>query len=89
MSADLSNSKMIRQIASNNYEELYEALAELSLTQIEVIQMRFWEELTIDQIASVICMTWDEANALIEKTLDELRNLVEKKMNKMPMPQAA
>ena len=83
------NDEIKKKLAANKNEELYRALAELSSLQIEIIQMRFWEELTIDQIASVVCLTWDEADNLINETIAILRSKIEQQISLTPMPQAA
>ena len=83
------NDEIKKKLAANKNEELYRALAELSSFQIEIIQMRFWEELTIDQIASVVCLTWDEVDGLINETLAKLRSKIEQQLSLPPMPQAA
>ena len=83
------NNEIKQRLAANKNVELYRALAELSSLQIEIIQMRFWEELTIDQIASVVCLTWDEVDGLINETLAKLRSKIEQQLALPPMPQAA
>jgi DNA-directed RNA polymerase specialized sigma24 family protein len=89
MNSNSAVTSLVQNISANKYKELYTAISKLSVIQTRVIQMRFWEQLTIDQIASVIGLTWDEADELINLTLKELRFLIENQNHNMPMPQAA
>ena len=89
MNSSSTFNEIKQRLAANGNDELYLALGELSSLQIEIVQMRFWEELTIDQIASVVCLTWDEVDALINETLAKLRSKIEQQLTLTPMPQAA
>jgi DNA-directed RNA polymerase specialized sigma24 family protein len=80
MSVNSSSSELIRKIASSHFEELYEVLASLEIKQWRAIDMRFWQQMTIDQIATALHLSWDDANRLIENTLTELKKTIEDKM---------
>ena len=58
---------------TKTYEPLYKSLNELTMQKQIAIQMRFWDLLTIEQIANRLHLTWDEADRLIETTLCELK----------------
>lgn len=58
---------------TKTYEPLYKSLLELTMQKQIAIQMRFWDLLTIEQIANRLHLTWDEADRLIETTLCELK----------------
>lgn len=57
---------------------LLEALTRLSPEAQRAINLRFWENHTIEEIASKLRMSWEQTDQLIEKTLLELRELLEK-----------
>jgi RNA polymerase sigma factor (sigma-70 family) len=57
-------------------DRLHSCLKELEVTQQIAIQLRFWEELTIEQIANELGLSWDEVNRLIDITLDQLRTKI-------------
>ena len=57
-------------------DRLHSCLKELEATQQIAIQLRFWDELTIEQIANELGLSWDEVNRLIEITLDQLRTKI-------------
>lgn len=37
------------------------------------INLRFWENYTIEEIAEELCISWDEADLLIEQSIISLR----------------
>lgn len=49
------------------------ALTELSPQGQRAINLRFWENYTIEEISDDLRMTWDEADELIEQSLKQLR----------------
>ena len=57
-------------------DRLHSCLEELEATQQIAIQLRFWEELTIEQIADELGLSWDQVNRLIEFTLVQLRTKI-------------
>lgn len=54
-------------------EMLRELLQELSEPKATVIHLRYWEEMTIQQIASALGHTWSSIDSMIEESLEELR----------------
>lgn len=56
--------------------ELHECLIRLEPLQKFVIHLRFWEELEVAQIASIIGKGWDETDHLLENTLTVLRAMI-------------
>lgn len=80
----------MKQLISNNkYEELHKHLLRLNWKQQVAIQMRFWKECTILQIASHLGVSWKEADDLIEGSLKILKEGLTKSMNHSSMPSAA
>jgi DNA-directed RNA polymerase specialized sigma24 family protein len=59
---------------------LGECMDRLTPTQKLALQMRFYEELEIAQIAYVLKMSWDKTDRLLESTFRELRLQIEKKL---------
>lgn len=53
---------------------LHQLLWELNPKQRRVIQLRFWENYTIAEIARELRTSWDETDKLIERILWELRS---------------
>jgi len=79
----------IKIFSENNFEELHESLLKLSSKKQQVVQMRFFDELTIDQISQSLGIAWDETDKLIKTALSDLRAILEEKLNQMSMIQAA
>jgi DNA-directed RNA polymerase specialized sigma24 family protein len=52
---------------------LFSALTKLSPQGQRAINLRFWENYTIEEISETLRMTWDQTDKLIEKSLLELR----------------
>lgn len=52
---------------------LFQALTRLSPEAQRAINLRFWENYTIEEISSVLRMSWDQVDQLIEKSLLDLR----------------
>ncbi len=61
--------------------ELRNCLDKLEIEQKLVIQLRFWENLEIAQIAIVMTTTWDHVNELLEKSLQQLREMMISSLN--------
>jgi len=49
---------------------------QLEPIQKRVIRLRFWEEMTINQIAILTHKSWEQIDHLIEQTLTELRQML-------------
>lgn len=58
-------------------EKLHQSLLRLKPRQQIAIQMRFWEQFSISEIASVLGITWEDADKLIETTLCELKQKIQ------------
>lgn len=52
---------------------LFSALCELSPLAQRAINLRFWENFSIEEIATNLRLTWDQTDQLIEMSLEELR----------------
>jgi len=52
---------------------LLQALTELSPQGQRAINLRFWENYTIEEISEDLRMSWDDADELIEQCLKQLR----------------
>lgn len=89
MKHQLYTEQMKKFISNNKYEEIHIHLLQLSWKQQVAIQMRFWEECTIFQIASHLRVSWDEADDLIETSLKKLKDRVMQSMNHSSKPSAA
>lgn len=74
MKHQLCTEPMKQLISKNKYEELHQHLVRLNWKQQVAIQMRFWEECTILQIASDLGVTWEEADNLIDSALGVLKD---------------
>lgn len=60
-----------------DYIILRNSLAQLSKTERKVIYLRFWENMTIQEIAKMHRMSWERVDNLIDETLLKLRVLHE------------
>lgn len=54
-------------------EVLCELLRGLPEPRATVIYLRYWEEMTIQQIASALGQTWSSIDFMLEESLEELR----------------
>lgn len=79
----------IERFSENNFEELHESLLKLPAAKQQAVQMRFFDDLTIDQIAQQMGITWDETDKLIKHALRDLRAMLEEKLNYTSTIQAA
>ena len=50
----------------------------LSQQERIAIQLRFWENMTIQEIAGLLELSWEQADRLIEDSVQQLRNGFEK-----------
>ena len=55
------------------FGQLCEALAFLSEKQKAVIDMRFWQDMSIQEIANHIGLSWKSTDELIESAINHLR----------------
>ncbi len=53
------------------------------------IQLRFWENLTIQEIAGLLEVSWDQADRLIEDSIQQLRDGFEKFSRAQNVPVAS
>jgi DNA-directed RNA polymerase specialized sigma24 family protein len=61
-------------------EQLHKCISELKPFQKHVLQLRFWEEMTINQIAILTRKSWEQIDHLIEQTLIELRQMLKQRL---------
>lgn len=80
---------MKQLLSRNKYEELHKHLVRLSWRQQIAIQLRFWENYSIFQVAFHLEISWKEADDLIESALSALKDGLMKSMNHSAMPSAA
>lgn len=72
----------IRKLVSlNNYEELHRHLLRLPWAQQVAIQLRFWEQYSIFQVAYQLGISWKKADDLIETAINNLKNELKKAHN--------
>ncbi len=79
----------IERFSENNFEELHESLSRLSSKKQQAVQMRFFDDLTIDQISQAMGITWGDTDKLIKYALSDLREMLEAKLNQTLAIQAA
>ena len=75
------NPEIKHLVSINNYEELHKHLLRLSWRQQVAIQLRFWEEYSIFQVAYQLGISWKEADDLIEAALSNLKSGLAKSAN--------
>ncbi len=68
---------------------LLQALTELSPQGQRAINLRFWENYTIEEISEDLRMSWDDADELIEQSLKQLRMRLLEAGVSSPMIQAS
>lgn len=56
--------------------QLLYALASLSPQGQRAINLRFWENYTIEEISECLGVSWDDADQIIEQSLKELKSLL-------------
>lgn len=83
------NPEIKHLVSINNYEELHKHLLRLSWRQQIAIQLRFWEECSIFQVANQLGISWKEADDLIEAALKTLKDGLVRSVNKTAAPVAA
>ena len=67
------NTSGVGALSKENLILLNEALEFLSSKQRTIVRMRFWENMSIQEIASRIGVPWDTTDRMIEETLNHLR----------------
>ena len=59
--------------SDENYELLSEALDFLTPKQRLIVYLRFWDNMTIQEIARYIGQSWDSTDSMIEAAVNHLR----------------
>lgn len=54
-------------------KRLHELLPSLNDEEMAAVYFRFWESLTIHEIANILGRSWNQTNELIEQALQKLR----------------
>ena len=80
---------ILNQLSLNNYEVLHKHLLRLTWRQQLAIQLRFWEEYSIFQVATTMDISWDQADSLIETAIATLKSGLAKSLIQTPLLQAA
>lgn len=66
-------------LAVDEYQHVIErALSQLNEDERQVIFLRFWEPLTIGQIADRLGIEWEEADYLIDRTVRKIQKEIKK-----------
>lgn len=60
-------------LSDENYELLSEALDFLTPKQRLIVYLRFWDNMTIQEIARYIGHSWDSTDSMIEAAVNHLR----------------
>ena len=60
-------------LSDENYELLSEALDFLTPKQRLIVYLRFWDNMTIQEIARYIGQSWDSTDSMIEAAVNHLR----------------
>lgn len=75
---DFNSLKRFQRDAATDLKILRGLLPALSLDERVAIQMRFWEDMTIEEIASALDLSWQATDRLIENSIQKLRQGFEK-----------
>ena len=67
---------------------LKDLLPQLGEKEMMALHLRFWECMTIQQIASYMHMTWESTDKLIESTLGKLRAKISEQMEMIELQAA-
>ncbi len=62
-----------QKFSENMFKKLKLELALLDKNQRLAIHYRFWEEMSVEEIAEMLKLSWEEAYALIGDTINHLR----------------
>lgn len=57
--------------------ELHKAVASLEDHKTEAIILRYWSNMTIEEISKIMRISWAQANQLIEAALLELKKILQ------------
>lgn len=68
-----TNLKKPKSLSYEQFGKLHEAMSCLSEKQRAVIQMRFWENMTINEISRRIGLPWKSTDSLIDSAVNHLR----------------
>lgn len=75
---DFNTLKQFQRDAVADIKILRSLLPSLSLDEQAAIEMRFWEDLSIDEIAFALGLSWQDADQLLENSIQKLRQGFEK-----------
>jgi len=75
---DFNTLKRFQRDAAADLKILRGLLPTLSLDERVAIQMRFWDDMTVEEIASALDLSWQAADRLIEDSIQKLRQGFEK-----------
>lgn len=81
--------EMREQLSRNNYELLHKQLLLLNWRQRLAIELRFWEQLSIFQVAYAMGIGWEDANKLIDTAIKNLKTGLVRSLTKTPALKAA
>jgi DNA-directed RNA polymerase specialized sigma24 family protein len=59
---------------------LHVCMSDLEPAQKLALELRFWEQMKIEQIALIMKTTWDEVDQLLERTFLELRQMLTERL---------
>lgn len=62
------------RFTSNDVEIVRAGMSHLTTCERQILIYRFWEEITIEEIAELLEMEWDEVNNSIESALLNLKH---------------
>lgn len=62
------------RFTSNDVEIVRTGLSYLTTCERQILIYRFWEDKTIDEIATILEMKWEEVNRSIESALENLKH---------------
>jgi len=75
---DFNALKRFQRDAAADLKILRGLLPTLSLDERVAIQMRFWDDMTVEEIASALDLSWQTTDRLIEDSIQKLRQGFEK-----------
>lgn len=62
------------RFTSNDVEIVRAGLSDLTTCEQQILIYRFWEDKTIEEIATLLEMKWEEVNRSIETALEYLKD---------------
>ena len=75
---DFKTLKRFQRDAAADLKILRGLLPMLALDERVAIQMRFWDDMTVEEIASALDLSWQATDRLIEESIQKLRQGFEK-----------